>query len=731
MATNKGKTCTLQASSAHPLSRFINWLPLWLGLGVLGYFVLPFEPPFWVPPAGILVVLAALMLCWKTEGIWLKQLLLVALVAVIGFGAAVWQTGRVGTPFLARPYFVVPMEATVADIEPKGKRHSMILKDLKAPTIPSEQLPRRVKVSASLKGVEVQEGDRISLRATLIPPSPPVLEGAFDFARFFYFRSIGAVGYAMPPVKLLSPHHSGGWNEALLHGIAEYRQSLQQKLLKHMTQPASGIAVAFVTGSMDSVTASANQALRNSSLSHMLSISGMHMVIVCGFIFFAVRLILVLIPNLYTYIDPKRWAATTALLAGGFYLLMADSPVPAVRAYVMIAVFLSAILFDREADALRSLALAAAGILLLQPSALLEPSFQLSFAATLALVLAFRAAEPWYHREGMSGKGIGRQLLAYVAASGFSSLVAGTATMPFIIYHFNQFVIYGVLANILAAPLLSFIITPALVFVLIVPEAWISWFAMVATWGLETLVKIGEWVSSLPLAAFYVPPVTGWQLVLFVAAAVLIRVLPRWWKLLPLPLALPLILQLFVVSSPDLLISRDARALAVRDGSRFILLSGTARHFTVSLWQQRLGMEFVEWKRMKEGRPAFIRCEEKECYLTLKNKTYFVGNVPPQECRGIDGFIEFTLKRERKKPGKRTYPPMNLHCPDVPVIIDFWKIVKEGPLAIDSGDPLQIHTACDDAPKRPWVFYCSRESSVKRKYPLDSKRFKTPSSPHK
>lgn len=676
-------------------------------------------------------MIAALALCWKREGLYLKRLLFIGLAAAIGFGAAAWQTQRAGTPFLARPYFVVPMEATVADIEPKGKRHSMILKDVRAPIIPAEQLPKRVKVSASLKGVKVEEGDRISLRATLIPPSPPVMEGAFDFARFFYYRSIGAVGYAMPPVKVLTPHTAGGWSEIWLHRIAEYRQSLQQKLLLHMTQPASGIAVALVTGSMDSVTEDASQALRTSSLSHMLSISGMHMVIVCGFIFFTVRLLLVLIPYLYTHIDPKRWAAAVALLAGAFYLVLADSPVPAVRAYVMIAVFLSAILFDREADALRSLALAAVGILLMQPSTLLEPSFQLSFAATLALVVVFRAVEPWYHREGRSGRGILRQLLAYIAASGFSSLVAGIATTPFIIYHFNQFVVYGVLANILAAPLLSFVVTPSLVLMLMVPEGWISWFASAANWGLEGLVWIGAWVSSLPLASLHMPPVMGWQLILFVTMVMLASLLPRWWKLLSLPLALPFLFQLFVMQVPDILISRDAKAFAVRDEGRFILLGGTARHFTVSLWQQRLGMEFIEWKRLKENKPSFIRCKEKACYITLQDKKYFIGNTPPENCAGIDGFIEFTLKRERKKPGKRTYPPMNLHCPEVPVAANFWKIVKEGPLIITANGTLRIATACDDAPKRPWVFYCSRESSGKRKYPSDSRRFKTPSSPHK
>lgn len=680
-------------------------------------------------------LVAALLLLASLFFLPQKRYSILLIMVVIGFSAALWQAHRVATPFLDKPYFVIPITATVVDVELKGKRHSLILKDIVSEKLPPAFTPKRVKVSAALKGMELHEGDRIQLRATLIPPSPPVLEGAFDFARYFYFRSIGAVGYAMPPVTIVAARETDGITHALQAWISDLRLSIQKALLEKLPQPASGIAVALVTGSTDSVKADANLALRNSSLSHMLSISGMHMVIVCGMIFFSLRLLLVAIPYHADYIDPKRWAALAALLSGAFYLMLADAPVPAVRAYVMIAVFLSAILFNREADALRSLSLAATGVLLVQPSALVEPSFQLSFAATLALILAFRAIEPLYHREGVSGKGgVVQQLIAYIAASGFSSLVAGLATTAFTIYHFNQFVIYGVIANILAAPLLSFVITPALIILLILPGEWVQHVAAdIATWGLDLLVAIGSHVSALPMAYLYVPPVPGWALGLFTLGIVLALFLPRWWKLVAIPFAIPFILVPFSFQQPDMLIARDAKALAVRDGERWVLLGGTARHFTVSLWQQRLGKPFVERKRLKEDMPSFLTCTEFDCRMEIKGKHYFIGNIPPEDCTGIDSFIEFTLKRQKPKRvnGKRVYPPMNLHCKEVPVVINFWKIVKEGPLVISAGDPLKITTACDMADKRPWVFYCAREFSGKMKYPAFSKRASTPSSPHK
>lgn len=706
----------------------MNWLPFWLGIGILFYFALPVEPSFWWPlGAGILFVVSLLYLPQKRYSF-------LFLVVLLGFVAALWQTSRVSTPFLEKPYFAIPLAGTVVDIEPKGKRHSLILGNLSSPRIPSEATPRRVKVSAALKDMELREGDRIQLRVTLIPPSPPVMEGAFDFVRYFYFRSIGAVGYAMPPAEILERRQEYGFVQRMRGRIGDLRLSIQQDLLRTLPQPASGIAIALVTGSMDSVQDEANQALRNSNLSHMLSISGMHMVIVCGFIFFLVRLLLVVIPYAHHSIDPKRWAAFAALLSGAFYLVLADAPVPAVRAYVMIAIYLSAILIHREADALRSLCLAATGILLVQPSTLMEPSFQLSFAATLALILAFRAIEPLYHREEVSGRGLPQQVIAYIAASGFSSLVAGLATTAFTIYHFNQFVIYGVLANILAAPLLSFVITPALLVLLILPWQWAQHgAACAANWGLNLLVEIGSWVSQLPMAYIYMPPVPGWTLGFLVLAIAIAIFLPRWWKLVAVPMTIPFILLPFSFSIPDMLIARDAKALAVRDGERWILLGGTQRHFTVSLWQQRLGMEFVERKRVKDALPPFLQCQEYDCRMQMQGKTYFIGNVPPEDCTGVDGFIEFILKRQKPKieNGKRVYPPMNLHCKEVPVVIDFWKIVKEGPLVISAGDSLKIVTACDRADKRPWVFYCPRASSGKIKYPAFSSKASIPSSPHK
>ncbi|MBY0354664.1 MAG: ComEC/Rec2 family competence protein, partial [Rickettsiales bacterium] len=440
--------------------RWINTLPFWLGLGVAIYFQLPHEPPMWLL-AGLLVFL---LLLWVTKvNQRLFAITLVVTIVACGVGAGIVQTDRVGGPVLKKPLNAVMLEGRVRDIVIDGKRQKMTLDSLRIDGLAPEETPLKIRVSAALGAQEIGIGQFISLRGWLAPPSRPVMPGGFDFGRFFYFRQIGAIGFVIPPVQVLpASQHEPHWQTYLSDWMAKERLRLKRYFVEVLPEPSSSLTVAYVIGDSSGISEEIQNNMRAAGLSHIIAISGMHLTIVCGFIYFLVRLILALIPWIATRADIRKPAAWLALLSGILYLWLADFPISAVRAYVMIAIYFSAILLGREADGLRSLALAAIVILLVQPSSLLEPGFQLSFAAVLALILYYRwwakrrETEFWEKSSWLRHMGI------YFLGIAATSLVAGLATAPIAAYHFHQFASYGLLANMLCIPLVSFIVTPAL-----------------------------------------------------------------------------------------------------------------------------------------------------------------------------------------------------------------------------------------------------------------------------
>jgi competence protein ComEC len=155
----------------------------------------------------------------------------------------------------------------------------------------------------------------------------------------------------------------------------------------------------------------------------------------------------------------KKWGAVAALFAATFYLVLSGAEVATQRSFIMIAIVLLGIMVDRAALTLRNLALAALAVLLVAPESVVHPSFQMSFAATLALVAAYQGGVPW--TAGGSGKrgSLGARAAAWgmreVTTLVFASLIAGLATTPYAAFHFHRLAPYGVLANLLAMPAVS------------------------------------------------------------------------------------------------------------------------------------------------------------------------------------------------------------------------------------------------------------------------------------
>jgi len=221
--------------------------------------------------------------------------------------------------------------------------------------------------------------------------------------------------------------------------VARLRQAIGRRIVEALPGQAGAIANALITGERGGISEATNQAFRDSGLFHILSISGLHMVIMAGAVFFSIRLLLAAIPAIALRYPIKKWAAAAAMLGAFGYLMISGAAFATVRSYIMISIMFLAVMLDRPALALRNVALAALAILLVWPESLFDPGFQMSFAAVVALVAAYEwLRQREEQRAAVTMRGSLRQLLLFFGGIITSTLIASLAVAPFGIYHFHK-----------------------------------------------------------------------------------------------------------------------------------------------------------------------------------------------------------------------------------------------------------------------------------------------------
>ena len=566
-----------------------------LGLGAAGYLGLKIEPPLWllIDIAVPLVVLAG----WSARrGHSRAVVTLLVLFACVACGALAGKVRalRVATPVAPASSRVKVVEAWVVDVaRPGASGPRLLLAPVWISGLAPEETPKRIRISLRSGDVPAP-GSAIRIKAIVGPPPPPASPGAYDFSRDAWFDGIGGVGFgltAAEPTQLDKPPLRLAWQMAVNRG----RWNLARKIYADTGPKSGGLAAAMVTGYEVWIPQSQVDDMRASGLAHIISISGLHMAIVGGAVFFLVRLLVALWPWLALRVPGKKIAATGGLVALGVYLVISGSPPPAERAAITAAVAFLAILADRRAISLHALAVAAMVILVFQPEAAGEPGFQMSFAATTALVVLAELwpqpvreiSAPWWIRVP---QGIG----VWIAASLAASFVAGAATGPFAMHHFNRMASWGLFANLAVAPLSSFVIMPFLALgAALEPLGLGGPFLRVADLGISAMVDIGHAVAGAPLAQVTVASGPAWTL----AASFLGLMLLCLWRGPLRWLGLPLVLCVALwpkPTPPDLWIADDGSAIAVRDGRQAILPRPKARRFAADLWARRRGLTSVE-----------------------------------------------------------------------------------------------------------------------------------------
>ncbi|MBT8409737.1 MAG: ComEC/Rec2 family competence protein, partial [Alphaproteobacteria bacterium] len=442
---------------------------------------------------------------------------------------------------------------------------------------PPDRTPERVRISLHGEdGIAPEPGLTVLSTAHLSPPGGPVEPGGFDFRRHAWFQGIGAIGYTRLPLMGLRPPDRG-------LGITKMRRAIAGRVQAGLPGAVGGFGAAILTGDRSGLTPDTLFALRASNLAHLLAISGLHMGLLAGFVFATLRL-----AALAARIDgrsAKRAAAIGALLAAFGYLLISGGNVATERAFIMVAVALTAVLFDRRALSLRAVALAATIVLLLRPEALLGPGFQMSFAATTALVVVFRQIWPELPTAPAKLKWT-RPVLALVV----SSAVAGAATAPVGLAHFNQVAHYGLPANLLSVPLMGLLVIPAGVVALcLMPLGWEAPALWVMGRGLAWIDSVANWISELPGAVGHVPSAPPQVLPLLALGALLCALWQGRTRFVGVPVMAAGLAIWGMAERPDVLISEDGRLVGVMSPGGRALSKPKGQGFVALSWLENDG----------------------------------------------------------------------------------------------------------------------------------------------
>lgn len=668
--------------------RLLPWVPVAFGTGIALYFTADHEPVLTV------TAIAAAALC--LVAFWLRRhrifpvLVMVAAMAA-GFAAATWKTVRIAHGVLARPMYSVSLSGFVEtrDIRERTDRFVLRVAQMESPR--GQIRIERVRLSVR-KGTAPAVGSFVELKARLQPPLAPLRPGSYDFSRDMYFQGIGASGFAMGAIKTVEAPASGGLSLRYAAFMQGLRDAIDARIRTTLEGDKRAIATALLTGRRDAISTPVNDAMFISGLGHVLSISGYHMAVVAGVVFFAVRALLALVPQLTSGFPIKKWSAAAALAAALFYLLLSGAEVATQRSFFMTAVVLIAVMVDRRAVTFRTLAVAAMIVLAIAPEALVHPSFQMSFAATLGLVALVQIGMPRLFASPDNSATAkvalwgGREIMTLALAS----LVAGLATTPYAAFHFHRVTPYGVLANLAAMPVVSAVVMPAgLLGLAAMPFGFDGMFWWLMGVGIDWMIAVTQWVAGLPgaigrMAAFGIGPLIAASIGIVLLG--LLRTPLRWSGAAVLALS---VIWAMAVPQPDILISADGHNVGVRgkDG-RLHLMRSAKDAFLLKEWlaadaDPRLATD----SSLADG----VSCDEAGCVAQMADGAFVALALKPEaladDCESASLVVT-----------ARPAPPS---CP--PPAIDRERLRRQGAMALRrSGAGFAVDAIRPKGVDRPW-----------------------------
>ena len=574
-AKRRFKGLTGSLGSALDDRRLFVLLPFAMIGGLIAGLELPLAHPYALT-AGVLSL--SLLICLSFGSLTRVRIAVLLAAAWAGLCLLPVHGTLFGTAMLARPVYGT-YQARVDEIISETASERRIVVSEIVPTGTERPVPVRRARLLVKGGPDLSPGDVISGQFRFAPVPGPIYPGGFDTQFHSYFDGIGAYGNAIHPPSIVS---SG--NEASpAHVLDAIRRGISARIDDVLPQPAAGIARAIINGDQSAVTDDARVSMATAGIAHVLSVSGLHLTIVAGGVFAVMRLLLGSFAGVARRISVKRLAAVGGMVAALVYYGISGGNVAALRSTLMILLVFGAVLFGRRALTMRNVAIAGIIVIATDPASVFRPSFQLSFAAVVALIGAYEMFR--------SPRAKSASLLSHAWSYGkgvvITSLVAGVATVLFSIYHFQQTSPLGVLGNLLTLPLVGFIMMPAAVLaVVLMPFGLDGPPLMAMGWSIDRMLDMAGLVAAWSTHLRAAPLLTPWALAIGLAALAWFAFFKDRWRLVGPALALPLVVLFAVDRAPDVLISDTTQALVIRGASGLELADGKPNSFALDVWRE-------------------------------------------------------------------------------------------------------------------------------------------------
>lgn len=611
------------------------WSPVLLGAGAALWFALP--QPWSVQ--GLLLVLVISLGSFAFSGYFRPVVRTASLVsALLAAGAllAAIQTARQDTIVLDSPVTTTIRGIVMSkEADADGRwRYGIRLIETHRPTL--KRQPRDIKITALGKQDGFALGAGIEGRARLSSPSGPALAGLNDFAFDAYFAGTGAFGFFYgtpvawsPPMDAAS---AGGIEVQIGRMLEVVRNHVGQRIRSVLPGDTGAFASSMVTDDRRAISDETTEALRLAGLAHIIAISGLNMALAAGIFFVGLRLLLSLSQELSHRLPVKKIAAGGALITVTAYYLISGFAVSAERAYIMMAIMLLAVFFGRPSISLRNVALSALVILVLSPSAVMGPGFQMSYAATLALVAGYAAFQRHTGaRSPLAGIPLLKPLLPawkFVAGIFMTSLIGGLSTALFSIEHFHRIAAWGLPANLLAMPVITFIVMPFGLIALILMPFGMDWLPLkIMGIGLDLVIAVAKWAASLggDVVVGRIPP---WLFVGLTASLILLAIMRSRLRFLGIASAAGLLGASFVLPAlplPDIVVFEDGSLVGIRLENRIAISRARPSSFIAEQWQRALRAESLTKpikatrKAVDAEKPAKGRLSDEEIALGRKD----------------------------------------------------------------------------------------------------------------
>ncbi len=569
-------------ASAADNRRLFVLLPFSLIAGLIIYALLPQDPDMIVLALGAFAALLLLLAAGLMHSLIALRLFVQVAAFWIGFCLLPAHAALFGTPMLAFPAYGV-FEAEVDEVLSADDSQRRVIVSQLEPQDGARAVPiRRARLSLPAEP-ELRPGDRLRAALRLAPVPGPVLPGSHDGQFHSYFNGVGAYGNATGAVERIAEGSATDFGRQ----VQGLRSHIAARIDLALDGPSASIGKSMVMGDQSDISDETRDVMAASGLAHIYSISGLHLSIVAGGIYWLVRLLLASIPALVAW-PAKHIAAIVGIVASFLYLLLAGGVdnVPAFRSTLMLALIFGAVLAGRRALTMRNVAIAAILIIVIDPASVFRPSFQLSFAAVIGLIGIYEMPRPF---EAANTRF--ERLWRLVAATAWTSFIAGVATLLFSAYHFQQTAPLSVLGNVMALPFVGIIMWAGVVAMVVMPLGLDGLCFQIMGWGIDGMLGVAELVAGWSEGLTGNPLLSGWTLIGALAALAWFGFLESRWRLLAPVLLIPAVFAFGLEPRPDVLIADSTQAVAVRDGDGMALASGRAGSFAVNVWSRNYQTE--------------------------------------------------------------------------------------------------------------------------------------------